>query len=810
MWFELKLIDKENRRVRLAGNAKMFTVLNLKLIRDIKKIKGQVTAISLVMAAGIAVFIIMFGVLDSLKLTKETYYERYQFADIFASLKRAPELVKQRINEIPGVSMSETRVVFGVTLRMPGLDEPASGKIISLPDGHLERLNSLYLRSGRRLFANEDNGILVDERFYKAHQLELGDDISVIINGHLRQLKIVGVVLSPEYVYSIAPGALMPDSKRYGIFWMSRRTLEAAVNMKGAFNDIALKVSRSADTNKIQQQVDDILKPYGGLLSYTRDEQLSNFFVENELKQLQSMGIIAPIIFLSVAAFLVNVVMSRQIATEREQIGMLKAVGYHNIEILWHYLKMALLISILGILLGLLGGSWLASGMTKIYAEFFHFPILKYHFSASVMIFSVAYCFVAATSGALIAVRSVVKLPPAEAMRPAIPSEFKPSFLERAGLHKQLSFMSRMILRQLERRPIRAGFSVLGLALSLAILIFSFFMQDSMQHLINVQYDIVQREDMSVRFVDAKPYQSIEEIGALAGVLMVEPIRDVAAKLKFRHYQKKVSISGVLPESELRQIVNEQLMPEPLPLDGVIINRKLADILHLTVGDVVEAEILNEKRKVIQLVVNAIVPEYIGMNVFINLNKLNQALDEMPKINVVSIKLDPLYNATIYQKLKQNPAIVGINIVSVLRKIFKDIMAENLFKMVFINILFAGFICFGVVYNTARIALSERGRELASLRVLGLTRKEVAYLLFGELAGITLLSIPVGIFIGKKLVYGMATAMDSELFRIPAYIENNTFGYAVLIILISTMLSFYLVWRQVDAIDLVSAQKGAE
>ncbi len=788
----------------------MIGALNKKSLRDIWNIKGQMAAIILVMAAGIAVFVIMFGVLDSLRLTQSTYYDRYQFADVFASLKRAPESVKQRITEIPGVSVVESRVIFGVTLQMNQMIEPASGKIISLPDSRSALLNNLYLRSGRMLYPNEENSVLADESFVHAHHLELGDKVSVIMNGHRRQLKIVGVVLSPEYVYSIAPGALMPDGKRFGVFWMSRRSLEAAVNMKGAFNDVSIKVERDANIELIKEQIDVILKPYGGLISYSREEQISNFFVENELKQLESLGLLAPIIFLSVAAFLINVVMSRQIATQREQIGMLKAVGYTDIEISLHYLKMVLLITSGGAVIGLSLGGWMGAGMTQMYTEFFHFPILKYSFSLEVMIFSVLFCTIAAIFGTLFAIRSAAKLPPAEAMRPESPTEFKPTFLERLGLHKRLSFLSRIILRQLERRPVRALFSALGMALALSILVFSFFMEDSMDYLMDVQYDLTQREDVNISFVEARPYRALEEISILPGVISVEPIRTVPVNLKFHHYNKRSSITGLTSTPNLRRVINSELKPVEMPVHGLVMNKKLASILHVQTGDILQVEVLEGKRQILNIPVMAITQEFIGMGVFMNIRELSRILDESPKITGASLMVDSNQSAVLYKKLKEIPAIMGLNIISILRQIFENIMAENLLKMVSTNILFASFISFGVIYNTARIALSERGRELASLRVLGLTRREVAYLLFGELGLITLISIPLGIWIGKNMVEGMVASMNSELFRIPTYLSNSTYGIASSIVLISAFVSFYLVWRQVDNIDLVSAQKGVE
>ena len=788
----------------------MIGALNQKLLRDIWRIKSQMAAISMVMAAGIAIFIIMFGVLDSLKLTRDTYYDRYQFADVFASLKRAPQSVAQRIEEIKGVARVQNRVVFGVTLQMPDLNEPASGKIISYPDSGEPKLNKVYLRSGRYLYPNEENAILADEAFLKAHQLSLGDEISAIMNGYKRRLKVVGVVLSPEYVYSIAPGALMPDAKRYGIFFMSRRSLEAAVNMKGAFNDLTLKLERGVDVERVKEQIDQVIKNYGGLIAYGRDEQVSNFFVDNELKQLSSLGWLAPIIFLSVAAFLINVVMSRQIATQREQIGMLKAVGYSDLDISLHFLKMVLVITSIGSVLGILLGTWMGAGMTDMYAKFFHFPILKYSFSIEVMIIAVFSCVIAAVIGTLFAIKSAAKLPPAEAMRPESPPEFKPTWLEKIGVHNQLSFLSRIVLRQIERRPLRSALSAVGMGTASAILVFSLFMEDSMTHLVNVQYEVTQREDVNLAFVEPRPIKALEELRSMPGVMRVEPIRNLSANLSNKHYQKRGAIIGLESSPTLRRIIDGQLKPVALPDDGVVLSEKLAEILHLQVGDVLIADVLEDKRPRLEIPVVGITHEYIGTGAYMQIRALNNILDETPKVTGASIKVDHNYSAVLYKKLKQIPQIVGLNIVTVLRQIFDDIMAENILKMVSTNILFASIISFGVIYNTARIALSERGRELASLRVLGLTRREVAYILFGELGVITLVSIPLGLWFGVGLSVWMVTAMETELFRIPLYISNSTYGYTVLIVLTSALVSFFLVWRQVEQIDLVSAQKGVE
>ena len=518
----------------------------------------------------------------------------------------------------------------------------------------------------------------------------------------------------------------------------------------------------------------------------------------------------APVIFLSVAAFLINVVMTRQVATQRVQIGMLKAVGYGNGEISRHYLKMVLLVVLVGSIVGIAAGVWLGVGMTNMYAEFFHFPVLKFSFSAEVMIFSVLFCTLAAVVGTLIAIRQAAKLPPAEAMRPESPLQFRRTLLERMGLEKYFSPLFRIVIRHVERRPVRALFSTLGVGLSMSILIFALFMEDSITYLMEVQFDMAQRQDLSLGFTTPREISALEEIRLMPGVLKVEPLRTVAVLLKSGHYAKRSSIMGLRPVPDLHRILDRDLNAAQVPVQGLALSSKLAEVLHVKKGDLVIAEVLEDRRPTLKIRVTEIVEEFIGLSAFMNIDQLNRHLNEGPMITGVSIMVDPLWNGPLYQKIKEIPAIASMTILSKAREIFRDIMGENLLKMVAINVVFASLISFGVIYNTPRISLSERGRELASLRVLGLTRGEVAYILFGEMTIIILMAIPVGLLIGYMMVLGMAQSMDTELFRIPAMVDKDTYGLSVIVVVLSSILSFYLVWRQVENIDLVSAQKGVE
>ncbi|MDP2559765.1 ABC transporter permease [Psychrobium sp. 1_MG-2023] len=788
----------------------LLSALNKKLVRDMMRMKGQLLAIGVVIAAGVAVFVMAFGVLSSLTLSRDNYYQQYQFADIFSVLKRAPHSLSSLIRDIEGIEVVDVRIVFPITVPLENVTEPISGKVVSLPqvDGH--HLNQLHLRQGRMLTSDDPQGILVEESFFNAHQLGLGQKIPIMLNGHKLLFTIVGTVLSPEYIYSIAPGAMMPDSFRYGVFWLNKPVLAAAVDMRGAFNDVVIKVKPQSNIKSIQASLDSLLAPYGGLISYPRSEQLSNFFIDNELKQLRSLGMVAPFIFLGVAAFIINVVMSREITMQREQIGMLKAIGYRNSQIVWHFLTLVLVVVSLGGLLGLAIGYRLAVGMTKMYGDFFHFPQLHFQFSLNIAVFALSICIIAGVCGALMAIKQASKLPPAQAMRPPSPMDYRKTYLEYLGVHRFLSFLSRIVLRQAERQAVKFLLSTLGVAVAVAVLIFSFFMEDSIDYLLDVQYEQTQREDINLSLIKPVNYQAMETVKALTGVLKVEPIHRVNVRFRYGHYQKKGVISGLVAQPQLARVVDQSLQAKPIPNNGVLLNGKLAELLAIDVGQSLIIERLDGKRQQFALTVVAINHDYMGLGAYIDIDALNRLLDQPPLLNAMALMIDHNNSSQLYEQLKQIPQVIGVNIVSVLKQIFEQLIADNLLKMVSINIIFAGVISFGVIYNTARIALSERGRELITLRVLGFRRGEVAYILFGELALVCLFALPLGCAIGFSLVAGMISSLDSELFRIPFVIEASTYATAIVIVIISAVLSSYIVWRDVEKIDLVSAQKGVE
>lgn len=788
----------------------MLSALNKKLLRDVWALRGQVIAISLVVACGIGAYIMSVSVLDSMQEAKEVYFERYRLADIFASVKRAPLRIADQIADIEGIRTVYPRIVFGATLDVPGLNEPATGILLSLPENHEPPLNALYLRQGRMPVSGENNTVVISEAFAKANALVPGDVIRAVINQRYQSLRIVGVVLSPEYVYSLVPGSILPDDKRFGVMWINRRALEAAADMDGAFNNIAIGLEPGVRWEEVKRRVDLLLAPYGGLDAYPREDQLSTWFIENELTQLRGTAFIVPIIFLSVASFLLNIVLSRQVTLEREQIGMLKALGFSDLRVGMHFMYFAFVVVVVGAALGIILGVWLGRGLTEIYTQYFRFPVFTYVFDWKTLFFGVLISLFAASVGTFGAVRRVAKLPPAEAMQPARPMNYKPMLAERFGFGHLFSQPMRMILRHLERKPGRAFLSVIGTGTGLSILIAASFFVDSLDFMLDVQFNVANRENVNLVFVEPQPMRAVYEAENLPGVLYAEPYRTVPVRLKFAHRSHRTALSGYTNNASLKRVIDTSIEPVVLPSKGVLLSTKLAEILDTNVGDIVTAEVLEGRRPVVELAVTGLVEEFIGVNAFVSLDYLNQIMGDPRMVSGAALLTTGEDDQALYNKVKVLPKISSSLSKAAMIESVEETMTESLVQTTIFNTLFAGLIAFGVIYNTARISFSERQRELASMKVLGFYHSEVTLILLGELILLVLISIPLGLVAGQLMAIALAGSVNTELFRIPVIISTRMQAYSVLVVALASMFSAIIVWYKMKKLDIVSVLKTRE
>ena len=785
--------------------------LNRKLLRDLWQVKGQAIAISLVIAVGVVMLIMYVSAFDSLRLTQTAYYERQRFADVFASLKRAPARLHDQIADLPGVAQVETRVVVDVTLDVEGLREPATGRLISIPAERRSMLNDIVLRRGRYIDGTRPDEVIVNEAFALAHALTPGDTVTAIINGRRRDLEVVGFGLSPEFIYTIRPGELIPDDTRFGIFWMERRALAAAFDMEGGFNDLVLSLMPGAREDEVIQRLDTLLESYGGFGAIPRDLQLSHWSLTQELNGLQGVGRVVPLIFLGIAAFLLNVVLTRMVSVQREQIAALKALGYANAAIGWHYTKWALAIALTGAVIGTAGGAAMGGAMMSIYNEFFRFPELTYRLLPSVVASGVLTSLLAGTLGAATAVRRAVRLPPAEAMRPLPPARYRVSVVERIGIQRLLSQPARIVLRNIERQPVRSLVSVTGIAFSVAMLIAGTFSIDSMNEMMDAQFNLAQHQDLTVSFVEPASAAAWHELRRLPGVMSAEPIRSIPARLRFGSRSRQLAINGLPEVQHLNRVLEvTDLSPVTLPPDGLVVSRKLGEILHVGPGDVLRVEVLEGERPIRDVVVADVVKEYMGISAYMEIGSLRRLLGESATLSGGFVTLDTFQLDPLYRALKETPLVAGVTLKRAALDSFEETFAENVRVMIFFNVLFAGIIACGVVYNAARMSLSERSRELASLRVIGFTRAEISSILLGELAVLTIVAIPVGLLVGYGLAMLVVTLFDTELYSFPLAVAPRTYALSTLAVLTATVLSGLLVRRKLDRLDLVAVLKTRE
>ena len=788
-----------------------MNALDRKLLRDLRLMWSQALTIALVVASGVAGFITSFSAYDSLAWSRDLYYTESRFADVFAQVKRAPVALTRQLASLPGAAQVETGLTQLVPVDMPGVTAPVIGRLIGLDPQQPPQLNQIHLRRGRMLTPEPQAGaieVLVSEAFAMAHQLQPGDRLSALLNGKHEALIVVGIALSPEYIFAGLVGS--PDLRGFGVFWMDASLLAAAYDMQGAFNHLTVRLAPQASAGPLLDGLDRLLAPYGGVSAHGRGEQLSHRILDSEIREQRVLGTVLPSIFLGVAAFLLHVVLGRQISSQREQIATLKALGYDTARIARHYLLLVMLIVLLGSLLGLFAGSALGHGFTRLYEDVFRFPELHYRVRPALVLAAVGLSVAAALLATWHAIASTVRLPPAEAMRAPAPARYRASLVETWGLRTWCSPATRMVLRAVQRRPWRAALTVLGIASAMAILICGTFWRDTLTLMLNTQFTQVLRGDVTVSLLEPTPARVVHEFAHLPGVQAVEAARNVNVRLVHGTDSWRGSVQGRPAQPELHRIVDVDQQAHLVPTDGLLLTDRLARQLHLQVGQRVRLEWQEGRRESLELPVVGTVSEMMGLGAYLERNTLNRSLREDDLVNQVTLSVDPGQLAVLLQQLKGLPQVGVVLSKAEMRRNIEQITARNVLVFSVILTVFATIIAVGVVYNHARIALAERAWELASLRVLGFTRAEVSTLLLGELALEIALALPLGLLGGRWLAQTIVNLIQTDEFYFPLVISPATYAYAALCVILAGVLSALVVRRRIDTLDLVGVLKTRE
>lgn len=782
--------------------------LDLKLLRDLGAMKGQMAAVAVVMACGLMVMVMERSLVVSLETSKDAYYRVHRLADIFSDLKRAPNSLSARLAQIPDVAVAETRVKGSAMLDLPGMKETAEGVILSIPDDHPQRLNLLYLRTGRLPLPGQRGEVVISEAFAQAHGFIPGNTLDATIYGAREQLSIVGIALSPEYVYELPPGGLMPDNRRYGVLWMRERELAIALGLEGAFNQVTVDVAPGGDRQAVKAEIDRLLAPYGGRVAYDRTEHPSAKMVDDEIRGLRATAVAFPLIFLSIAAFMTSAALTRLVRLQREQIAQLKAFGYSSAAIGWHYFKFALVVVTLAMGAGGALGLWFGSKMVSFYHPFFRFPSLTFHPDWPSLLIGLLAGAGTSFLGVAGAVRHAMTLPPAEAMRPEPPAEFKPSILERLKLQELASPALRMALRNLERKPWQSGFTAMGLALATAIPIVSVSMGDGMDYMMDFQWRLAQRQDVTLSLIEPGAYGAMSAMRALPGVLQAEPFRAVPARLRSGHHDRRAGITGLPRDTQLNRLLDDHGRPVALPLSGLLLSEQLATTLAVQPGDTLGVDVQEGRRPVLDMIVAGTITDFAGVGAYMDIDQLRRLMREGRTVSGAHLTVDEASWDAFLRAVKQAPRIGSFTTTRAARESYDRTMGEMMGITQAVFFIFAMVLAFGVIYNGARIGLSERTRDLASLRVLGFTQREVATVLIAELALLTLLALLPGLLIGNRLTHLILNSVSTDTMRIPVVLTGRAYAAAVLTVLLSSAVSFAVVSRRIVQLDLLGVLKA--
>jgi putative ABC transport system permease protein len=793
--------------------------LDRKLLRDLRTLWTQALTIALVVASGIGGFLTTQSGVATLLAARERFYAEAGFADVFAAVKRAPLSAADSLRALPGVADVQVTTEMPVRVTLPGVPDAVVGQLIGVPRRHALRMNRITLRDSRSgpdaaapLWpgAAAADGALpawVSEAFALAHGLKPGARLGALVGGRQRSVQVVGIALSPEYIFAGLWG--MPDQRGFGVFWVDAEALDAAFDMQGAFNRVAVKLAPGADERDVVDALQRALSRWGGREAHGRSEQASHAILDGEIKEQRVLGTVLPSIFLGVAAFLLNVVITRLVATQREQIAALKALGYANAAIAAHYLKLVLAIVAVGLLLGVALGDWLGTMLVRLYADSFRFPRFDHRMPPELVLLALLLTTATAVLGTLNAIAATVRLAPAQAMRPPAPGHYRRTLLERWGV-TGLPTVLRMVLRHMERRPLRTGLSIGGVAAAVAIVVMGNFFRDAIGFIVDTQFEMVMRYEIALWTLEPVPEAARRELLRVPGVLAAESSRFVPVNLVNGHRRERGLLRGYASVPELYRIVDQDQRVVDMPGDGLVLTDRLATKLGLRVGDTVQVEVLEGRVRTLRLPVEGTVREMMGLNAYMRREALNKALGDGDVATGFSLLLERGREAAVLDATRALPKAAAVFSKATMLRNMQDVSGRNIRIMSTVLTVFAAVIAVGVIYNNARIALAERSWELASLRVLGFSRAEVSGLLLGELALSVAVALPLGCLLGLGLVHALASALQSDAFAFPVVILPRTYAWAALCVLAAGVGSALVVRRRIDSLDMVAALKTRE
>lgn len=792
-----------------------MSVLDRKLLRELYSSKWLLLAITSIIAVGVACLVAMGSAYNNLNEAKRRYYLQCRMADFSIELKKVPVAALEPVARLPGVTEIRPRIQFYATVDLPEVEAPLNGLVLSLPDRRRPIINDIVLRKGGYFTPTRENEVIVNDAFARQHQLRPGQWIHLVLNNRRQELFIVGTAISSEFVYLLGPGALMPDPEHFGVFYLKHTYAEDVFDFDGAANQVVGKLTPEVRDRPrvLLRKAEDMLSSYGVFSSTPLADQPSNKYLSQEIQGLRSFGVVMPIMFLAVAAMVLNVLLTRLAEQQRTVVGTLKALGYSDRQVFAHFLKFGVTVGLAGGALGCVLGYVLAELMTIQYRWFFEFPELNNYFYAGLQFSGLTISCLFAILGSLHGTRAVLKLAPAEAMRPRPPKQGGAVLLERVGwLWSRLGSGWRMVLRGVIRNRVRTAAGIFAAAMGASILVSVFMMVEATNYLIDFQFRWIVRSDIDLSLKDEHGRDALREAARLPGVRRAEPMLNVGCTFYNGPYRKKGGIVGLAPGARLTVPRDLEGRPIRIPSAGLAMSRKLAEVLRLKRGDSVRFRPVKGLRRMHRAPVAEISDSYMGTAVYADIHYLSRLVGEELALTGVQLAVDrdPRHTAALYRELKQMPVLQAVNSRGDMIRSLEETIIQNMWVFIGLFVIFAGIVFFGSILNSSLVSLAERAREVATLRVLGYGPWQIGSLLLRESMIVTLVGSVLGMPLGYGLTVLIAMAYESEMFRFPVVSSPGTYLWTLVLAVLFTLLAHLAVQRAIHRMDWLEALQAKE
>lgn len=805
----------------------MVSTLHRKLLRELKSSGGLLLMITSILAIGIGCYVALRSVHRNLTEAQSRYYAQCRMADFTVEVKKAPLSAIAALGELPGVDGVRPRVQFYATVDLPSVAKPLNGLVLSLPDVRENVISDIVLRCGGYFTDRRQNEVIVNEAFARQHKIAPGHWIHLLLNNRRQELFVVGTAISSEFIYLVGPGTFTPDPEHFGVFYIKQTFADEVFDFDGAANQALCRLARGTGgaaaqgdtiavppaTREALRRAELLLAPYGVLSTSPLADQPSNRYVSNEIRQLETFGVVLPTIFLAVVMLVLNVLLTRLVEHQRVVTGTLKALGYGDARLALHFVELGLIVGLLGGLMGCTLGHYLAEYMTRMYRQFYQFPELPNRFHLGIHATAVLVGVVCAVVGCLRGCRAVLRLRPAEAMRAKPPVQGRAVLLERIGwFWRRLTPGWRMVLRDLMRTRMRTAAGVLAGALGAAVLVNTLMMAEAVQVLIDFQFRWILRSDLDLTLKDERGAATLDEAARLPGVDRAEPTLDVACTFRNGNRVKKGSITGILPDATLTIPRDRQARAIRVPATGLAMNRTLAEILGVQRGDTIEVQPTKGRRRAFRAPVAEIVDGYLGTSVYAEIHTLSRLVDEELAISSIQLATSgkPEETAALYRELKRLPGLQAVNARQDMIRNLEDTVVRTLWVSLGLLILFAGLVFFGSILNSSMVSLAEREREVATFRVLGYGPWEIGNILLRESLIVTLFGTLLGMPLGYLLTLLSVSINDNELFRIPVISSPLTWLGSFALAVVFTFSAHLVVQRTIHRMNWLEALQAKE